>query len=710
VNNWVLAPDGRSYQIAAVVSGTQATLTSAYQGATTAAGTARLVVGPSRWRNTGNQDTHYTAGSTSGTAACTGCHSHTKGFAGGESSGGSNCSGCHGTIWSTMNGGTAGIASKHSLGNVVGTNDNPADDATVNWGSQTSLATILPAQRSCVNMCHDDHVHDLAPGTTHDQDAYADARSSTSRAMTRDGSGNVTAGTPARTDFSYSATTQAWGGMCTSCHQTQVDGSRPAIAAAQFSGGGHDGVTTSDGTTTYTWSYQLHDGSTFSRNCTKCHASRSEGTTPTSAASGSSAVAVHGTSDPSLLAGGTSAQNAATAPLVCWNCHGSAASPAAGAQGNRSGRDVQTALSKAYNHPVATTDARHNTGTERTATWNGGQFGGASRHAACADCHDPHQAGKTDHANGSSVVTATSPLYGVSGVGFTSPATNWNGGAAMASGSYSWKDGVTTRIAAEYELCLKCHSSFAYGATPPTGTAGASSTAVETDQSLEFSTANQSYHPVLGALPAADPGANGSSRLTAAQLCTSTTCTTAGSQSWTPGQTMYCSDCHGNDTASPAVQGPHGSSVKYVLKGPNRCWPYTASGTTCTTTLQGLGSNPTSNTFLAGNFCLNCHPLRSSSATNSTAAWSGNVVHYNHSGPQVSNALCVQCHLLVPHGGKVSRLIATNTAGLPARYQVSGTPPSVTQFMKASTPGGYSTSNCNTSCGGHGSVATPETW
>ena len=39
-------------------------------------------------------------------------------------------------------------------------------------------------------------------------------------------------------------------------------------------------------------------------------------------------------------------------------------------------------------------------------------------------------------------------------------------------------------------------------------------------------------------------------------------------------QTMYCSDCHGSDnelTGDP--RGPHGSNLKYVLKGLNQYWP-----------------------------------------------------------------------------------------------------------------------------------------
>ncbi|HEX9049227.1 MAG TPA: hypothetical protein VF841_01720 [Anaeromyxobacter sp.] len=692
VGNWILAPDGRSYQISAVASGTSATIATAYQGATTGTGTAKFIVGPARWRNTGNSDTAHAAAPA--TTACTGCHSHKGGFGASESSGGGNCSGCHGKIWDLMTATTT--TSKHALGNVVGTNDKFSDDATVNWGTQTSLTGILPAQRSCVNMCHDDHVHDLSPSTTHEQDVYTDARNSTSRAMTRDGGGNVTAGTPAKVDFAYNATTQTWGGMCTSCHQTQVDANRPAIAPGTFSGSGHDGILSTDGTSTYTWNYQLHDGSTFNRNCTKCHASRTEGTTPTFITTGSNAGAVHGSAtDTSMLSGGKSLQNAATAPFVCWNCHASAAA-ANGAQGNRSNHDVQAAISKTNNHPVATTDAKHDSVNESSAvyysgTGSGAYFAGANRHVACVDCHDPHAAGKTNHANGTNAVTGTSPIAGVSGVGFTSPTTNWT---ATASANFTWKNGVATAVAAEYELCFKCHSSFAYGTTPPTDPSGL----VETDQSLEFSTYNQSYHPVVGALPTTDPSATyGSVQLNAAQLCGAgnTNCPNKDpAYTWTPGQKMYCSDCHGSDANAAGVQGPHGSAAKFLLKGPNKYWPTDSTGTNLFTLTSGSAAG-------SGLFCLNCHPTPTST----------NTPHSN--GQHTSNTIyCVTCHIAVPHGGKVDRLIATTTA--PAPYNYNGNTAAIQGFKRAATYTSYTESGyCGpVTCGysGHTSFAGSEAW
>ncbi len=152
-------------------------------------------------------------------------------------------------------------------------------------------------------------------------------------------------------------------------------------------------------------------------------------------------------------------------------------------------------------------------------------------------------------------------------------------------------------------------------------------------------------------------------------------------------QTMMCSDCHGSDSVAPAAQGPHGSASSFMLAGTNRNWPGTFTLGSMT---SGLGT-------AAGLFCANCHPTSTSSNNVHSAS--------NHRGSR-----CTACHILIPHGGKVSRLIATATAGLPARLQQTGVTVNVTQFRKASSPSGYGKSNCNTSCGGHGTITSPETW
>lgn len=349
---------------------------------------------------------------------------------------------------------------------------------------------------------------------------------------------------------------------------------------------------------------------------------------------------------------------------LCYTCH----------DGSPVTANVRAQFLKASNHPVSTTPSVH-VPHESTAA----QFSGANRHVECADCHNMHKARPTKHTAGTNAIAATSPLVGVSGASYSNSATNWTLGTLAFVPD-------TTGASFEYQICLKCHSSWAFGSTPPTGPSGK----VETDQALEFNTTNASYHPVFGALPATDPGANGSSRLTAAQL-------TGG---WTSGQTMYCSDCHGNDAAAPAAQGPHGSAVTFILRA-SRNASYTSWGQPFT------GTTPTLTNNWQTSFCRNCHPL------NEDTNWSGNRPHTEHDTRTAVKG-CYNCHILVPHGGKMSRLIGDNDGTMPTRYAYNGvlTNMFVRSFTKNANPGNYSKSNCqsgSTGCTTH-NMAASENW
>jgi hypothetical protein len=318
----------------------------------------------------------------------------------------------------------------------------------------------------------------------------------------------------------------------------------------------------------------------------------------------------------------------------------------------------------------------------------------ANKHVECGDCHNVHAAGPGTHVAGTNSIGATSSIRGVSGEVFTPPVTNWTTPTAAA---YSW----TTSSTKEYQICFKCHS----GANTKVTAWGPSSpaTATWTDVALEFSTSNQSYHPVVGPLPVADPGLNGSSQLAANQLW----------NGWTPGQTMYCSDCHGDGVASPAAQGPHGSAIAHLLKGPNTYWPTNGPNGTGTLYIIGTGSGQPAESTFNGLFCRNCHRI-------STGAGFFNNVHNEHATAQGGGGAgaCISCHTLVPHGGKVSRLMATRT-GMPLRYAYQGTLNNVgmTQFIKRA-PNGYAKSDCGAvnptlpggmSCNTHTAIVG-ETW
>jgi predicted CxxxxCH...CXXCH cytochrome family protein len=521
---------------------------------------------------------------------------------GGESPGGLSCSGCHGTIFSAMNGGVS-HPSRHALGNVAGTNDAPTDSG-IAWANP--LSSNAAASRSCVNMCHGDHPHDLtSPATaTHEGNAYADATSSATRAdgsASRIGPGG-TGGSVNRMKTDFDAA-QANGGLCVSCHRNPVDAARPAVDPAAFDASAHDYASNTAGGTTWSWNYQLHDGGLFARDCTKCHASRVEGTTPQVAASGSATVAVHFGDDASLLAGAKSPAGTA-AGFVCYNCHGSAAAPAAGAQGNRSGKDIQSGIAHATTngqsgHP-AISDSVHDTVAEHTNATFGNALGVAAgpgqRHASCLDCHDPHQARPGTHAQGTNV--AGPPLQGAWGAKWTGTLAAW----APPSSANLVKTAIVAGTDLEATLCFKCHSAF-YGTLPTSPSGGFT----ETDQARELNPGNAGFHPVLAS-------ASGNLGATSNVIAP-----------WTRTSLMACTDCHESSvTTDPS--GPHGSAAKFILKGPNTSWSNSL-------TLAG-GAMP------AGTFCANCH---ASSFTNSR--------YPAHTRGEHSGLPCMNCHAAVPHGG-----------------------------------------------------------
>ena len=277
---------------------------------------------------------------------CVGCHPHGKGFAAGESTGGVTCASCHPDVWQGMTGGVA-KTSRHALGAVLGTNDSFTDSG-VNWTSP--LSNVAPANRSCVNMCHQDHVHNAPGATLHEYNVHQDARTQTARAVGRNAGGEIVSGTPSRTDFSPGA---ASGGLCVSCHQSAISSGRPAFDAAAYDASAHD---YSDFGVFGAWTYTLHDGSTFDRNCAKCHADRGDGRP---GASTNPFGAVHFSDFPKLLSGSVNPAGVAST-FQCYTCHGNG-----GTGENLSGKELATVIAKASNHPVEA-DSTHDSRPFRT--------------------------------------------------------------------------------------------------------------------------------------------------------------------------------------------------------------------------------------------------------------------------------------------------------------------------------------------------------
>ncbi|MHB1291043.1 MAG: cytochrome c3 family protein [Sulfuricella sp.] len=332
----------------------------------------------------------------------------------------------------------------------------------------------------------------------------------------------------------------------------------------------------------------------------------------------------------------------------------------------------------------------------------------SNRHAECSDCHNPHRVvnfrdfrgnpagtitgapdgvGTHPHVDSSMLHTniASGALRGSWGVEPTYPSSSFH---AMPSaftvkrgdpGTNSNSAVSATYVTREYQVCLKCHSNYGYadnnvyptGNRPLLGSPGTPSgtmnhtqytnqakefqapathqgeplslgtDAGSTDGSARFNTNNhRSWHPVMGP----------TGRTTAARGITSTNIPFL--QPWKDNvgtQTMYCTDCHGEnvtsltsvipDNAAPAW-GTHGSSNNFMLKG------------------EWADSTATVNRL-----CFKCHDKNSfvssggwgSGGSTKTSGFSNSSysnLHQYHTNRVSSELRCTWCHVLVPHGWK----------------------------------------------------------
>jgi hypothetical protein len=342
-------------------------------------------------------------------------------------------------------------------------------------------------------------------------------------------------------------------------------------------------------------------------------------------------------------------------------------------------KEVKKAIEKLYTHPVyeVSGDSNHTnldvlygyntSGTEMVDSGGvGGMSWGTNKHAMCMDCHNPHRARAGTHiettypgyptttypygitrtvtqANDANKVSPA--LYGVTGVEPTWPST-WTQPTAFTTKESAEK---------EYQICFKCHSYYGLGsATNATTIYVSPSGAKITDVAWEMNKNNKSGHPVvfpntdsgsIGVLSTGRPGSYYPQKLDVSQLTVP--------WSVNPGEnTMYCSDCHGNDDELLGdPKGPHGSDLLYLLKGVNRFWPARSTGVLWT--MDDILASGDS----VGLFCKNCH-IPGTPHTE----WSMNM---SGKGYQ-----CVECHVTVPHGSPVSRLMGYS--GWPAPYNYLG--------------------------------------
>jgi predicted CXXCH cytochrome family protein len=302
---------------------------------------------------------------------------------------------------------------------------------------------------------------------------------------------------------------------------------------------------------------------------------------------------------------------------VCLVCH----------NGNVSYWNIDAALNKMYAHPTKNPayDGRHNPkrmpdGKVREEPANLG----SNRHAECEDCHNPHAVSPgVSPAPNPAVPNSTNNLAapvnkGVWGVQPTWPA------AWQAVTTYTVVDDVQY----QHQLCLKCHSYYAFGATPPADPYGIIAGGINTDQAKEFNPNNASYHPVVA--PGKNPFNDGVNNYASSLI-----------NGMTPTSIFTCSECHSDSNPFlPGLKGPHGADVWPILWGPYD---------------RTTGMINTQN-----HLCFKCHDWMIYAGTtdyNGTALKTGfrattgqglRNMHARH--VNLRDMPCLACHTAVPHG------------------------------------------------------------
>lgn len=349
--------------------------------------------------------------------------------------------------------------------------------------------------------------------------------------------------------------------------------------------------------------------------------------------------------------------------------------------------NVETDFNSSYAMPINNATEVHSISdedfTESTTLLGKGNL--TNRHAECTDCHNPHRvkknrlfsddattpdaAGTHTHDYGHTNI-ASGVLAGTTGVEPVYGSSAWG---AVAS-SYTLKQGSpgvssdvgSSYVTREYQVCLKCHSDYAWDTAPTTGPSiGLNSLTQYTDQAMEFQAPagdtgepggnHRGWHPVMGATGRTAAVRAGMNPANFLAPWNDTSGTNIGNQ------TMYCSDCHGSDVASLTdvvpdngedgnPWGPHGSANPFVLKG---TWDNETGAAGATDT----------------GICFKCHDWNQYGNPNNGAPQLSGFraqapsaqctlnnedinLHIGHAARIGVNLECTWCHAAVPHGYK----------------------------------------------------------
>lgn len=242
----------------------------------------------------------------------------------------------------------------------------------------------------------------------------------------------------------------------------------------------------------------------------------------------------------------------ATNTLEERGCYSNGGLPGQGCHGfNSSTRppgaaDIYSQLLKSSKHNVEAAAKVHSSDWQQgypygrePRTTNSGALSGSNRHAECVDCHNPHMANPTARLIGTGEIGGS--LLGAWGVEPN------NAGPWSTPTSFSSVDITSISGSREYQLCLKCHSYFAFGDNPPNG---------YTDIAREINPANLSFHPLEDTIPQNSYTSPSQENGFIETL----------ESPWDNGShdRMACSDCHASETPGDP-RGPHGSNQPHIL-------------------------------------------------------------------------------------------------------------------------------------------------
>lgn len=380
--------------------------------------------------------------------------------------------------------------------------------------------------------------------------------------------------------------------------------------------------------------YLGKEGQVWQHACLNCH--------DTHTVQGAKHLLKEGTDSPTKpKSGGNPAQEE-----TCYLCHSPAGESVLSVSQNRP-PNIKSEFAKTYHMPITGDEQGIIGEVHRIEDVNLSEQAsnlGSQRHVECSDCHNPHRVGQQRHKHSAphtNRIEANSPLTGMWGIEpvFNGPTAFPSVGQPILSVFFN----LMKPASMEYQICLKCHSSHAYGDNPPMlkgfsggGSYGVNEINQSTDQVKEFNPNNASYHPVIQA----------TGRSLTNRDITGTSPFLAPFSA-VGNQTMYCTDCHGADTPSGTSipldntpWGPHGSNNAFVLKGR---WD--------------INESPPNSSWL----CFRCHDqtvyASPAGGDPKVTGYSGltrmgirqnlHRYHYSRIGSQFR---CAMCHSAVPHG------------------------------------------------------------